>query len=359
MLFRSDHQILLQKLGVYGVEGTELSWFKSYLTDRTQKTVVDGCLSEARAISYGVPQGSIIGPLLFILYVNDLPDCIKFSNILLYADDTVLYVSAKDINIIEMTLNSELENVSDWFKSNKLTLNTKKTKFMIFGTSSRLKTCPPPDIHIDNTAIEQVDSFKYLGVVLDRTLSFSKHIEHIATKVNCRIAMLGRASKYLPKHLLLTLYKSLALPYMDYCDTVWDSCSCQLKNRLQILQNRALRIINKSNRYTPISELHNLSNILTLQQRRNLHSHVFMYKATHNLMPEYITSKFHKVSEIHSHNTRTSFNNSLYVQPSRLNIGKGRMTHRGAVAWNSLPLDIRNAPSLSCFKVWLAPVIRS
>ena len=170
--------------------------------------------------------------------------------------------------------------------------------------------------------------------------------------------MLGRSSKFLPKHLLLTLYKSLVLPYMDYCDIVWDTCSCQLKNRLQLLQNRALRVVNKTNRYTPISELHNLSAVLTLQQRRNFHTHVFMYKATNSLLPKHI-SKFKKASEIHTYGTRTSSNDALYIPSSRLNVGKGRLSHRGPVSWNALPVQIRKAPTLTLFKSWLAPVVRS
>ena len=324
-----------------------------------QRTVVDGCLSDTRAINYGVPQGSLVGPLLFILYINDLPNIIQIANISLYADDTVLYFSSHDPKIIESTLNAELSNVAKWFQANKLTLNTKKTKFMLFGTPKRLKPTTPLNIMIDNTPIEQVDSFKYLGVVLDSVLSFSNHIDYISRKLSSRIAMLGRSSKFLSKHLLLILYKSLALPYIDYCDIVWDSCSCQLKNKLQVLQNRALRIINKTNRYTPVTELHNLTKMLTLQQRRNFHTHVFMYKATHDSLPSYMISNFRKASEVHSYRTRAALSDSLFVYPSKLTVGKGRMSHRGAISWNSLPVEIRNAPTLSLFKKWLSPVVSS
>ena len=352
-----DHQILLKKMVSYGVEGNALQWFDSYLSNRQQRTLINDSLSEPKLVTCGVPQGSIIGPLLFILYINDLPDRILHCEIFLYADDTALYYAADNSHIIEDVLNTEMQNVSDWFMTNKLTLNSKKTKVMIFGTSKRLKALPPLNIRCGNDQIEQVSVFKYLGILLDSTLSFSEHIDYVCKKVNMRLSVLGRTRKYLSVKTSLMLYKSLVMPYFDYCDTLWDCCSCQLKQKLQILQNRALRIINKADRRTHISDLHNMSKILTLEQRRKYHTHVFMYKALNNLCPDYISSKFCYSSNIHQHSTRSASSNSLHIPRINLNVGKSRISYRGAISWNSLPPEIRQAPTLRLFKKWSFPSV--
>ena len=222
---------------------------------------------------------------------------------------------------------------------------------MVFGTPYRLKSFPPLNIQVDNDTIEQVTSFKYLGITLDSTLSFVQHIECISRKINSRISILGRTSSYLSKRLCLLLYKSLIVPHFDYCDIVWDTCSSHLKHRLQTLQNRALRIINKVNRRTPISDLHKLSNILTLQQRRDYHMSTFMYKATHGLQPAYICEKFLPLNNIHSYTTRSASTNSVHISYVKTNGGKNRISYRGAVDWNNLLPEIRMAPTLSLFKI--------
>ena len=170
-----------------------------------------------------------------------------------------------------------------------------------------------------------------------------------------RLSVLGRTRKYLSVKTSLMLYKSLVMPYFDYCDTLWDSCSCQLKQKLQILQNRALRIVNKVDKRTHISDLHNMSKILTLQQRRQYHAQVFMYKAINNLCPDYISSKFCYSSKIHQYPTRSASSNSLYIPRANLNVGKNRISYRGAISWNTLPSEIREAPTLRLFKQWSFP----
>ena len=350
-----DHRLLLEKLVSYGVGGIELQWFTSYLENRQQRTLVNNSLSISKTVLCGVPQGSILGPLLFILYINDLPDKIQRCKVLLYADDTALYFSASSPAVLENILNEEISNVSSWFQTNKLTLNTRKTKVMLFGSAKRVGTFPPLNIKIDDNQIEQVSLFKYLGVWLDCTLTFAHHIDYISKKANARLAILGRTRRYISTKTAMTLYKSLIMPYFDYCDTVWDTCSCQLKQQLQILQNRALRIINKVDRYTHVSDLHKMSNILTLQQRRDQHIQVFMYKATHNLYPSYICSKFTDASLIHTHTTRTAANNSLFIPRAKLNAGKNRISYRGATSWNLLSPELRKVPTLPLFKAWTRP----
>ena len=152
-------------------------------------------------------------------------------------------------------------------------------------------------------------------------------------------------------------YKSFALPHFDYCDVVWDSCSCQLKHKLQTLQNRALRIINKVDRYTHISDLHNMTKVLTLQQRRDFHTHTFMYKAVNNLLPDYISSKFLDSSEVNIRTTRSTSTHSLLIPRVKLNVGKSRSSYKDVISWNTLLYEIRSAPALNVFNSWCYPLV--
>ena len=271
-------------------------------------------------------------------------------SISLYADDTALYFSAKNTVQIENVLNNEIALVSEWFGRNKLTLNTKKTKVMLFGTPYKVKHANPVEIKVNNETIEQVHEFKYLGVILDSSLKFAKHTDYITRKVNAKIAALGRVRNYLPNVLMLTLYKSLIRPHFDYCDIVWGCCPKYLQDRLQILQNRALRIINKMDRYTSIDDLHNMSHIPTLKERRKIHLQIFMYKVFHNLAPNTITSKFKRTNDAYSHSTRAAASNSFCIPSIDKDYGKNSLSYRGAICWNSISPENRKLPSLPQFK---------
>ncbi len=186
-----DHKILLTKLKYSGLTEATISWFRSYLSGRTQLTKVNGIKLDTMRVEYGVPQGSILGPLLFVMFINDLPSQVSASRIHLYADDTAITVSASNSSDLENRLNLSLREAGNWMKMNKLTLNAKKTMAMCFGTRQTLQQIPPLAITYNNTKIEVVSEFKYLGVILDPTLSFSNHAEYVrnksASRQNARI----------------------------------------------------------------------------------------------------------------------------------------------------------------------------
>ena len=225
-----------------------------------------------------------------------------------------------------------------------------KTKFMLFGTSQRLKNMAYVQVKVGEENVEKVELFKYLGVFLDPTLNFHEHISHVCNKVGMKLALLGRASKFLQKESLLLLYKSLVLPNIDYCDIIYDSCPQYLKSKLQVLQNKALRIVTKAGRREHIHNLHQACNIMPLEERRQFHLAVFMYKALHSMSPQYIQDKFKYTSSIHSHSTRSVTANHLCIPLVKLNAGKSRISYRGAAKWNCLPVEIANSVSLSHFK---------
>ena len=190
-----DHGILLSKLGKYGISPDAVPWFNHYLSNHIQVTKCQGKLSEPLVNMCGVPQGSILGPLLFILYIDDLNDYLTESRIGLYADDTALYYSSNSPVELMLTLKIELDTVYEWLKACKLTMNVKKTKYVIFGTTHKLRQLGEVDLSIGNTPIERVNSFKYLGVLLDESLTVNEHIDFLLNKASRKLGVLHKVRK--------------------------------------------------------------------------------------------------------------------------------------------------------------------
>ena len=199
-----DHTILLSKLHHYGIRGNALNWFTSYLSGRKQYVTYNGMSSGTKTINCGVPQGSILGPLLFLIYINDLCSAYKFTMPVLFADDTNLFSSGTDLPAMANNINYELEQISLWLKVNKLSLNVKKTHYMVF-TNKKSRTANLK-ISIDNQIIDEVCQTKFLGVIIDNKLTWKNHILYICWKISHGIGMLIKACNYLNQTGLL-LYR--------------------------------------------------------------------------------------------------------------------------------------------------------
>ena len=216
-----NHELLLSKLKSVGLDTSTVGWFESYLCNREQVVLVNNCFSDSRPISIGVPQRSILGPLLFLVYVNDFQHCIEHCKIILYADDTLVYVSGKTVNEIEAFLNEDLKSVADRLSSNLLTLNCEKSKFLLFGSKQRLKSFNSISVKVNNQLLGRVNSLNYLGVIFIEDLSWNDHIENIISKISQRLGLLKRIKDLLPIHSRLTLFNCLVLPSFDYGDVIW------------------------------------------------------------------------------------------------------------------------------------------
>ena len=214
-----DHNILISKLEHYGVRGTALRWFKSYLSNRQQYVEFNGTSSESCEIKCGVTQGSILGLLLFLLYINDLCNVSKVMDFILFADDTNIFFSHKDFNLLPEILNSELLKLTQWCRANKLSINFKNSNFMVFRPRQRRQTVDI-SIQIDNNVIERVKETVFLGVILDEHLSWKPHILGVSRKISKSIGIIYKSSFCLPKTSLRSLYYSLVYPYLTYCVSV-------------------------------------------------------------------------------------------------------------------------------------------
>ena len=340
-----DHNVLLCKLHHYGIRGINLDWFNSYLCNRAQYVSIDNIISSARVISCGVPQGSILGPLLFILYINDIVAASKLLHFILFADDTNLFYSCRNFDSLIQTLNSELDKLALWFRANKLSLNISKTNFMFFGHKPYSIT---PQISIDGMLLKQVSSTKFLGVIIDAHLTWKDQISSVSNKISRGIGALNRVKYILSPKLLLLLYHMLIYPHLLYCCIVWGCAAQSHLVHLRSLQKRAIRLITNSPFRSASKPLFIKLNLLAQGDICVLQTLQFliMYKA--KLLPASCLSLL-AVAEPHKHyNTRQiSF---FKCVPFKSNISKMCLRTRGPMLWDSLPAFIKIITSIFIFK---------
>ena len=318
------------------------------MSDRVCRTLVNNELSSESNITCGVPQGSLLGPLLFIIYLNDLVNCVKSCQVQLYADDTVLYFSHPSIHNVETALQADLEKVNVWMSQNKLTVNHQKTVCMLFGSKVMLSKQNVLSISLQDSPLKQVRQFKYLGLICDENLDWNIHIDNMLQKIGKMVGFMGRLRRSLNESVVNLLYKSLILPYFDYGDIVYGSTFKKHTDRLQKLQNRAGRIILriKPMSHFSVAEMHNALNWNLLDKRRHDHSLIFMYKITNNLTPEYLRNEFEAVT--HSHSSRLG--ERFYLPKPRTEYLKKSFKYRCAKAYNELPVDIKSSSTLRAFR---------
>ena len=233
-------------------------------------------VSSRTNISCGVPQGSILGPLFFLLYINDINNASKILQLILFADDTNVFLSHKDADCLANILNTELNKLSIWFKANKLSLNLKKTKFMVFKPGQKRKS---HDIQllINDYKLDQVKETIFLGVILDESLNWKSEISHVANKVSKSIGIIRKSNFYLSTNSLRTLYFSLVYPYFFYCNLVWASTYKSNLVRLEILQKRVVRTISKTHFYGHTDPIFRKVGILKFHDMHLLQLGLFMY----------------------------------------------------------------------------------
>ena len=298
------------------------------------------------SIQFGVPQGSVLGPLLFIMFINDLPLVVKVCSVELYADDTLIFFAGKSVRKIESQLSSDLDSLISWFRSNFLMLNVSKTKIMLIGTHQRLNTVDSFSVTAGNTILERVGTFKYLGVLMYQTLSWKEHISSMGRTISSRLAILRHTQKVLPKSSCLTLFNTMVLPLFDYCAVVWDSRGLESKSYLDKLYRRAACII--EGRSVGSDELLTLFSWPNLQARRDYLKCVLVYKCIHGMAPAHLLTEFRHAHQIHAYYTR--HRDQLRLPLAKTTKYQGSFRVNGARAYNSLPRNIRSATDFNMFK---------
>jgi hypothetical protein len=280
------HEGLLYKLENCGINGPLLNWFGCYLSNRQQRVVIQGEASLWGNITAGVPQGSVLGPLLFLLYINDLPDRVK-SGMRIFADDTTLYVTVDDTEqIATQQINDDLQNIKEWAEQWLVTFNPAKTKFMHITLKKELSQITEPIF--DGQTLTQVNTHKHLGITLSSNLSWSDHISEAVKHAHNRLNMLSFLKYRLGRNTLLTMYQAFIRPILEYGNIVWCNLSNAESDLIESVQRRAGRIISGAIIRTPTNVVYNELGWETLAERRKRNSLLCFHKIVHGTAPKYL-----------------------------------------------------------------------
>ena len=358
-----DHTILLEKLEFYGFNDISIKLCQSYLMDRTQYVVVNSSISECRKINIGVPQGSVLGPLLFCIYINDLPKASKIFTPIMFADDTTLLANVQDFPNLSHSphiINEELDKIWNWLTLNKLSLNISKTKIMKF------RIPPKKEIKfiltVKDKDIEQVSSFNFLGIVIEENLKWNAHQTMIANKIAKGVGVISRLKRFLNINILTNLYHTLVMSHVNYGLLVWGFGN---NDRIYKLQKKAVRNISLS-KYNAHSEpIFKRLNLINLPDNVRLRVVLFYYKLYYGIVPLYFHDYIPQTPNmVHSYNTR--FNQLpipvLATRNYRDNILRVRLVEIVSDYYNDIAGEISHSlvtykyniksSMISCYSYW-------
>ena len=334
-----NHNLLLHKLHVYGVRGEELLWFQSYLSDRRQRVLAGSVMSSGQPISHGVPQGSVLGPLLFSLFVNEIPNIVKHSKVMLYADDTTIYHAAKVTSRLEAELNEDIHLLSMWLCNNDLNINTEKTKWMFFSRKGRQTESQHLQFNVLGRPLSRCDTFKYLGVILDSQLSWKDHIQSVRKKCMSTLSVIAKISKCLPLAIKKTLYLSLVQPHLDYCCVVWSECNKSDSLKLDRIQKMGMRLILNADRRSPSDLLRKRLTWTNLAIRRKIMRLKVVRRCTSGEAPVYLSQMFKTNQQLNYRSARRP--HDFYLPTFKTNQGAKSFVSLGGQDWNSLVQSAR------------------
>ena len=336
------HKRLLTKIKSYGIEGNIYNWIKSFLTDRKQRVVLNGFKSEWTTVTSGVPQGSVLGPLLFLLYINDLPDNVKYCQVKIFADDTKIYFPS---NCQAQHIQNDIESLKNWSKTWQLPFNSDKCSVLHLGSSNQgNEYYVLDDLTQTDTMIKSVESIRDLGIIADNKFKFDKHIAEIAKKASGVLASIKRTMKFVNKETFNALYKSLVRPILEYCAPVWNPCKVKQIKTLESVQRRATKLVKelKNKSYTERLLFLDLS---TLSYRRRRGDMITTFKMLHGMIDTDSKVFFERSTSVtRGHNLK------LFKFASSSSLRKNYFSNRVINEWNNLPATIVNAKSVIEFE---------
>ena len=348
-----QHDLLLSKLEKLGFRGCAFSWFQSYLSNRYQYVALQGEESDKKKIIAGIPQGSILGPLLFLLYINDMANVSNVLQCVHFADDTTLFFEASSVRRCAAVINSELRKINTWLCANKLSVNFKKTYYMLFTNSQFV---PNISIRLRGKEVKRINNVKFLGVLLDEKLNFSYHIRHVSRKLAVACGIMRKLALFIPSHALRKIYFAIAYPYLVYGVEVWGNSSMHLLTKLSRVQDRCIELIYPG---VEIPFSYQLNNLLPLDK-------IFQYYALIKFYQYHISKRslfFHRKLDmqkcVHRYETRFSGNDNLNLPAVRLASCLHSFLYQATRLWNLLARDVKSSITVHSFKSKLRNCIGS
>ena len=340
-----SHSTLFKKLHYYGFSESALNWFRSYFDQRAQQIKLNSQLSKMHYLNYGVGQGTCLGPLIFLLQINDLHSNLKYSKTISFADDTTIYLSDHNLVVARAHMNHDLRILSDWFKANKMSPNIDKINYMIFGDYRNTNI----HLQIDDINIIREHNVKFLGIWIDDRLSWQMQIDTLCNKIRSSIYFIRSSKNILSTNLKKQLYYNLVYTYIIYGIETWGTMlSVKQIKHLQVQQNNALRAICNLKSCDSVEQCYRRLDILKINSIIKLYNMLLVYKHKFNLLPVSLNSIFLPNNYNHNYDTRhakdprvKTINDSLYQKS---------FICRAPSDWSQLPNNIKGKPSLKSFK---------
>lgn len=323
-----DHEILLYKLEHLGIRGIPNNLFRDYLSGRKQSVYCNQNYSSFQNLYKGVPQGSVLGPLLFLVYINDIVNASSKFDFVIYADDTTLLLNDTSIDSLHSNVRTELNKINVWINSNKLKLNVSKTNYMLFQNRSIKNIIPP--ISLNDEIINKVDHMKFLGVLIDENLNWKYHIDQTCTKISKVTGILYRLRHNLTTDAMMSIYYTLCYPFLTYCVSIWGSTWPSFLQKITVAQNKIFRCIFFLKKFDSVNTLVNEANILRFSFIHKFFTLLLIYKSqTQNKIFKLVDNDIH---------TRSN-NLNLICPVFRTTLFKHSVINSGPKLFNALPLE--------------------